>query len=42
MQDQTTVIRQIADMPLLNGTLTDCSGLVHGKMGIAIFMLFIH
>ena len=28
---------QIADMLLLNGTLTECPGLVHGKMGIAIF-----
>lgn len=27
----------IADMLLLNGTLTKCPGLVHGKMGIAIF-----
>ena len=30
-------LRQIADMLLLNGTLTECPGLVHGKMGIAIF-----
>ena len=29
--------RQIADMLLLNGTLTECPGLVHGKMGIAVF-----
>ena len=28
---------QIADMLLLNGTLTECPGLVHGKMGIAVF-----
>ena len=28
---------QIADMLLLNGTLTECPGLVHGKMGIATF-----
>jgi hypothetical protein len=28
---------QITDMLLLNGTLTECPGLVHGKMGIAIF-----
>ena len=28
---------QIVDMLLLNGTLTDCSGLIHGKMGIAVF-----
>lgn len=30
-------LRQIADMLLLNGTLTKCPGLVDGKMGIAIF-----
>jgi len=30
-------LRQIADMLLLNGTLTECPGLVHGKMGIAVF-----
>ena len=30
-------LRQIADMLLLNGTLTECPGLVHGKMGISIF-----
>lgn len=30
-------LRQIADMSLLNGTLTECSGLVNGKMGMAIF-----
>lgn len=30
-------LHQIADMLLLNGTLTECPGLVHGKMGIAIF-----
>ena len=30
-------LRQIADMLLLNGTLTECPGLVNGKMGIAIF-----
>lgn len=30
-------LQQIADMLLLNGTLTECPGLVHGKMGIAIF-----
>jgi len=39
--DQTTTIErdlvQIADMLLLNGTLTECPGLVHGKMGIAVF-----
>ena len=30
-------LRQITDMLLLQGTLTECPGLVHGKMGIAIF-----
>lgn len=30
-------LRQIVDMLLLNGTLTECPGLVHGKMGIAVF-----
>jgi hypothetical protein len=30
-------LQQIADMLLLNGTLTECLGLVHGKMGIAVF-----
>ncbi len=30
-------LQQIADMLLLNGTLTECPGLVHGKMGIATF-----
>jgi hypothetical protein len=30
-------IEQISDMLMLNGTLTDCPGLVHGKMGIAVF-----
>ena len=30
-------LRQIADMLLLNGTLTECPGLVHGKMGIATY-----
>jgi hypothetical protein len=41
IQDQLTTteqhLSQIADMLLLNGTLTGCPGLVHGKMGIAIF-----
>jgi hypothetical protein len=41
IQDQMTTIerdlKQIADMLLLNGTLTECPGLVHGKMGIAVF-----
>ena len=30
-------LKQIADMLLLNGTLTESPGLVHGKMGIAVF-----
>ncbi|MCC8095570.1 MAG: hypothetical protein LIP05_09510 [Tannerellaceae bacterium] len=30
-------LKQIADMLLLNGTLIECPGLIHGKMGIAIF-----
>lgn len=30
-------LEQIADMLLLNGTLTECPGLVNGKMGIAVF-----
>jgi len=30
-------LRQIAGMLILNGTLTECSGLVNGKMGIAVF-----
>jgi hypothetical protein len=30
-------LQQITDMLLLNGTLTECPGLVHGKMGIAVF-----
>ena len=40
MDEQTTIeqdLRQIAEMLLLNGTLTECPGLVHGKMGIAVF-----
>ena len=40
-ENNSTVIeqdmRQIADMLLLNGTLTECPGLAHGKMGIAVF-----
>ena len=40
-QDQSKILehdlQQIADMLLLNGTLTECPGLVHGKMGIAVF-----
>ncbi|MDR1644206.1 MAG: hypothetical protein LBS05_00050 [Tannerellaceae bacterium] len=30
-------LSQMADMLLLNGTLTECPGLVHGKTGIAVF-----
>lgn len=30
-------LSQIANMLLLNGTLTEYAGLVHGKMGIAVF-----
>jgi hypothetical protein len=30
-------LQQIADMLLLNATLSECPGLVHGKMGIAVF-----
>ena len=30
-------LQQIADMLLLNGTLIECPGLMHGKMGIATF-----
>ena len=30
-------LRDIAALLLLHGTLTECPGLVHGKMGIAIF-----
>jgi hypothetical protein len=30
-------LSQIADMLLLNGTLKECPGLVHGKIGIAVF-----
>ena len=30
-------LRQIADMLLLDGTLTECPGVIHGKMGIAVF-----
>ena len=41
MEDQLKTIgqdlSQITDMLLLNGTLTECSGLVYGKMGIATF-----
>jgi hypothetical protein len=41
VHDQSATIKQqlsqIADMLMLNGTLTECPGLVHGKMGIAVF-----
>ena len=30
-------IQQISNILLLNGTLTECSGLIHGKIGIAVF-----
>ena len=30
-------LQYIADILLLNGNLTECSGIVHGKMGIAVF-----
>lgn len=30
-------LKQIAEMLILNGTLTECPGLVHGKMGISLF-----
>jgi len=30
-------LRQIAEILILNGTLTECSGLINGKTGIAIF-----
>jgi len=30
-------LQQIVNMLLLNGTLTECPGLVHGKMGITVF-----
>jgi hypothetical protein len=44
LQDQSTTIKQhlhqIADMLLLNGTLIECPGLVHGKMGIAVFFFY--
>ena len=41
VEDQSASIeqdlQQIANMLLLNGTLTECPGLAHGKMGIAVF-----
>lgn len=30
-------LQQIVDMLLLNGTLVNCPGLLHGKTGIAVF-----
>ncbi|WP_298552267.1 hypothetical protein [uncultured Parabacteroides sp.] len=33
-------LSQIANMLLLNGTLTECPGLVHGKIGQAIFFFY--
>jgi DNA-binding cell septation regulator SpoVG len=30
-------VRRISEILLLNGTLVDCPGVIHGKMGIAIF-----
>ncbi len=34
--DRTSLkLSQIVDLLLLNGTLTKCPGLAHGKMGIA-------
>jgi len=30
-------LRHIADMLLVNGTLVDCPGLLHGKVGVAVF-----
>ena len=32
-------LQQITNMLLLNGTLSECPGLVHGKMGIAVFFM---
>ncbi len=33
----TDTLQQITDTLLLNGTLVECPGLIHGKMGIAVF-----
>jgi len=33
-------LSEIADMTLLNGTLTECMGLIHGKIGIAIYFFY--
>jgi hypothetical protein len=37
VQGQEQQLLQIADMLLLNGTLTGCPGLVHGKIGMTVF-----
>lgn len=37
IHDRHPELSQIVDKLLLNGTLTNCPGLVHGKLGIAIF-----
>lgn len=37
MQDKEQHLSQIADTLIINGTLTECPGLVQGKMGIAVF-----
>jgi hypothetical protein len=37
VQNQEQDVQQIANMLLLNGTLTECPGLVQGKLGIAVF-----
>lgn len=41
LRHQLTTIKkqlsQIVDMLILNGTLTECPGLIHGKMGLSIF-----
>ena len=36
-QKCTEELKYIVDILILNGTITDCPGLVHGKTGIAIF-----
>ena len=30
-------LNEIVDILILNGSLVDCPGLAHGKMGIAVF-----
>ena len=43
MEDRETIVKdlgQVAEMLLLNGTLTECPGLVHGKMGITVFFFY--